>query len=194
MFHQDSLENVTATIKYKSWNLSDVYFVFTLHAQHRSVGRLVHHDWDLITNEDISICSSTFTTGKAEKKVYCPRALRMSSWKWHRSCLLLFYWHVVWPCCWHVVAAHPCAQKGKEPEILWGSKNDCHKKEVYYKCSTVNLNLYGHWMGRTRFCGVWQMAFTYVSHIYWVPSCSDKRKSLNDNSYVSKKACETGTL
>lgn len=175
MFHQDSLENVTATTKYTSWNFSDVYFVFTLHAQHRSVGSLVHHDWDLITNEDISVCSSTFTTGRAEKKVDCTWALGVSSWKWHTSPLLLFCWHVVWPQTHHV--AHPCAWKGVEPGIFWGSKNDCHKKEIYYKCSMVSLNLYGHVMERTRFCGVWQMAFMYVSHIYWVLSCSDKSHS-----------------
>ena len=103
MFHQDSLENATATTKYKSWNWSDVYFVFMLHAQHRSVGRLVHHDWDLITNKDISVCSSTFTTGRAEKKVDCTWALGVSSWKWHTSPLscfagrLLDHRLTVWP-------------------------------------------------------------------------------------------------
>jgi len=174
MFHQDSLENATATTKYKSWNWSDVYFVFTLHAQHRSVGRLVHHDWDLITNEDISVCSSTFTTGRAEKKVDCTWALGVSSWKWHTSPLscfagrLLDHRLTVWP-------TH--AWKGEEPGEFWGSKNDCHKKEIYHRCSMVSLNLYGHVMERTRFCGVWKMAFMYVSHIYWVLSCSDKSHS-----------------
>lgn len=182
MVHQDRLENAAATTKCKPWNLSDVYFVFTLQAQHRSVGRLVHHGWELITNEDISVCSSTFTTGRAEKKVGWTRALRVSSWKGHTSPLLLFCWHAVWPQTHHVA---PTCLEGRRTGSTPGQREWLPQGgDPLQVLKAASVSTAMRWRGQDSVeFGKWSPC---TSVTFTECRVAVTRESLSDNSYVSK--------